>query len=61
MAQHFRNNPRYWRTPLMPQAELLTAEYYAQEFSPHWHETFSIPVTRMEGFGVSDADRPLPL
>jgi hypothetical protein len=45
----------------MPQAELLTAEYYAQEFSPHWHETFSILVTRMEGFGVSDADRPLPL
>lgn len=44
MTQRFHDNPRYWRTPLMPDAELLTAEYYAQEFAPHWHETFSIPV-----------------
>lgn len=23
---------------------MLTAQYYAQEFAPHWHEGFSIPV-----------------
>jgi len=26
---------RYWRTPLLPDTELLTAEYYEQEFAPH--------------------------
>jgi len=35
---------RYWRTPLPPDAALLTAEYHEQEFAPHWHEGFSIPV-----------------
>lgn len=44
MAQTFRDTSRYWRTPLLPDAELLTAEYYAQEFAPHWHESFSLPV-----------------
>ncbi len=44
MAQTFHDTSRYWRTPLLPDAELLTAEYYAQEFAPHWHESFSIPV-----------------
>jgi AraC-like DNA-binding protein len=71
MAQRFHDNPRYWRTPLLPDAELLTAEYYAQEFSPHWHETFSIPViqagaqsylyrgsTRIAGVGYIAAINP---
>jgi AraC-like DNA-binding protein len=71
MDRHFHDNPRYWRTPLMPQAELLTAEYYAQEFAPHWHETFSIPViqagaqsylyrgaTRIAGVGYIAAINP---
>lgn len=44
MPQTFRDDARYWRTPLLPEAELLTAEYYEQEFAPHWHEGFSIPV-----------------
>ena len=44
MARTFHDTSRYWRTPLLPDAELLTAEYYAQEFAPHWHESFSIPV-----------------
>lgn len=38
-----------WRSPLLPDGELLNAEYYAQEFAPHWHEGFSIPVIQ---FGV---------
>ncbi|HYD79060.1 MAG TPA: AraC family transcriptional regulator [Paucimonas sp.] len=71
MAQRFHDNPRYWRTPLMPDAELLTAEYYAQAFAPHWHETFSIPViqagaqsylyrgtTRIAGVGYIAAINP---
>lgn len=44
MTSHFRDNARLWRSPLLPDAELLTAQYYAQEFAPHWHEGFSIPV-----------------
>lgn len=40
----FRDDARFWRSPLLPDAELLTAEYFAQEFAPHWHESFSIPV-----------------
>ncbi len=41
---NFRDDARFWRSPLLPDAELLTAEYFAQEFAPHWHESFSIPV-----------------
>lgn len=44
MVTRFHDDARYWRTPLLPDAELLTAEYYEQEFAPHWHEGFSIPV-----------------
>ncbi len=44
MTQTFHDAARYWRSPLLPDAELLTAEYYEQEFSPHWHESYSIPV-----------------
>ncbi|MFZ6676881.1 AraC family transcriptional regulator [Undibacterium sp. Tian12W] len=40
----FRDDAHFWRSPLLPDAELLTAEYFAQEFAPHWHEGFSIPV-----------------
>lgn len=44
MRSTFRDTARYWRSPLLPDAELLTAEYYAQEFAPHWHDGYSIPV-----------------
>lgn len=44
MTPHFHDHARLWRSPLLPDAELLTAQYYAQEFAPHWHEGFSIPV-----------------
>jgi AraC-like DNA-binding protein len=39
-----RDHARMWRSPLLPGAELLTAQFYAQEFAPHWHEGFAIPV-----------------
>ncbi|MBC3916787.1 AraC family transcriptional regulator [Undibacterium sp. CY18W] len=44
MQQTFHDEARMWRSPLLPDAELLTAEYFAQEFAPHWHEGFAIPV-----------------
>lgn len=44
MTYTFRDNARFWRSPLLPDTELLTAEYFNQEFAPHWHEGFSIPV-----------------
>jgi AraC-like DNA-binding protein len=43
-ARRFRDFARYWRTPLLPGAELLTAEYHEHEFAPHWHEAYTIPV-----------------
>jgi AraC-like DNA-binding protein len=35
---------RYWRTPVLPGAELLTARFHAQRFAPHWHDTYNIPI-----------------
>jgi AraC-like DNA-binding protein len=40
----FRDSARYWRTPLLPGADLLTAEYHNHEFTPHWHDAYTIPV-----------------
>ena len=44
MQKRFSDNARFWRSPLLPDTELLTAQYYDHEFAPHWHEGFSIPV-----------------
>jgi AraC-like DNA-binding protein len=44
MAEQRSDNARFWRSPLLPHAELLTADFYAHVFAPHWHDTFSIPV-----------------
>jgi AraC-like DNA-binding protein len=43
-ATRFSNAARYWRSPLLPDADMLTAEYYDHEFTPHWHDTYTIPV-----------------
>ncbi|HEX3380388.1 MAG TPA: AraC family transcriptional regulator [Paraburkholderia sp.] len=40
----FRDSAHYWRTPLLPGADLLTAEYHDHEFAPHWHDAYTIPV-----------------
>ncbi|MBV8261882.1 MAG: AraC family transcriptional regulator, partial [Paraburkholderia sp.] len=40
----FRDSARYWRTPLLPGADLVTAEYNEHAFAPHWHEAYTIPV-----------------
>jgi AraC-like DNA-binding protein len=43
-APRFRDSARYWRTPLMPGADMLTAEYCEHAFAPHWHEAYTVPV-----------------
>ncbi|WP_206952954.1 helix-turn-helix transcriptional regulator [Trinickia acidisoli] len=40
----FDDHARYWRSPLVPGADMLTAEYREHEFSPHWHEAYAVPV-----------------
>ncbi|CAG9263445.1 L-rhamnose operon transcriptional activator RhaR [Paraburkholderia unamae] len=40
----FRDSARYWRTPLLPGGDLVTAEYHEHTFAPHWHEAYTIPV-----------------
>lgn len=39
-----RDHARYWRTPLLPGADLVTADYHEHSFAPHWHEAYTIPV-----------------
>jgi len=58
-ADHrFRNSARYWRTPLLPGADLLTAEYHDHEFAPHWHDAYTIPVivAGAEGYRYRGSD-----
>ncbi|WP_323118573.1 AraC family transcriptional regulator [Burkholderia alba] len=43
-AARFRESVRYWRTPLLPGADLVTARYRDHEFAPHWHDAYTIPV-----------------
>jgi AraC-like DNA-binding protein len=40
----FRDRARYWRSPLVPGGDMLTAEYREHEFSPHGHEAYAVPV-----------------
>ncbi|VXC29100.1 Transcriptional regulator, AraC family [Burkholderia sp. 8Y] len=43
-APRFRNAARYWRSPLVPDADMVTAEYYDHAFTPHWHDAYTVPV-----------------
>jgi AraC-like DNA-binding protein len=33
---------RFWRSPLLPGADMLTARYTRHAFAPHWHEGYVI-------------------
>ncbi|WP_144137836.1 helix-turn-helix transcriptional regulator [Paraburkholderia sp. BCC1884] len=57
-VHRFQNSARYWRTPLLPGADLLTAEYHDHEFTPHWHDAYTIPVivAGAEGYRYRGAD-----
>ena len=43
-SPRFSDSARYWRTPLVPGADMLTAEYREHTFAPHWHEAYTVPV-----------------
>lgn len=43
-AARLPDSARYWRTPLLPDADLLTATYRDHTFAPHWHDAYTIPV-----------------
>ncbi|MFP3631770.1 AraC family ligand binding domain-containing protein, partial [Burkholderia sp. SIMBA_045] len=43
-AARLPDSARYWRTPLLPDADLLTATYRNHTFAPHWHDAYTIPV-----------------
>ncbi|WP_345811205.1 AraC family transcriptional regulator [Paraburkholderia sp. PREW-6R] len=57
-AHRFQDSARYWRTPLLPGADLLTAEYHHHEFAPHWHDAYTIPVivAGAEGYRYRGSD-----
>ena len=40
----FEDSARYWRSPLVPGGDMVTAQYYDHAFSPHWHDAYTIPV-----------------
>ncbi|AOJ01324.1 MULTISPECIES: AraC family transcriptional regulator [Burkholderia] len=39
-----REHVRYWRTPLLADADFVTATYRDHAFAPHWHDAYTIPV-----------------
>ncbi|MCA8272268.1 AraC family transcriptional regulator [Burkholderia sp. AU30280] len=43
-ATRLPDSAHYWRTPLLPDADLLTATYREHTFAPHWHDAYTIPV-----------------
>lgn len=43
-APHFPDDARFFRSPALPGAELLTARYYRHSFAPHWHEGYVVAV-----------------
>ncbi|KFG95849.1 AraC family transcriptional regulator [Burkholderia paludis] len=43
-ALRLPDSARYWRTPLLPDADLVTATYRDHTFAPHWHDAYTIPV-----------------
>ncbi|RKP52023.1 AraC family transcriptional regulator [Trinickia fusca] len=43
-APLFRDRARYWRSPLLPGADMVTAEYRDHTFAPHWHDAYAVPV-----------------
>ena len=38
------DQPRYWRSALLPGGELLTAQFHRHVFGRHWHDTYVVPV-----------------
>lgn len=49
---------RFFRSPAMPETELLTARYVTHTFAPHWHEGYVVGVITAgaEGYRYRGAD-----
>jgi AraC-like DNA-binding protein len=41
---HFDDEARFFRSPALPGAELLTARFFRHAFAPHWHEGYVVAV-----------------
>lgn len=56
---HFIDEARFFRSPALPGAELLTARFFSHSFAPHWHEGFVIAVITAgaEGYRYRGARR----
>jgi len=42
--QHFPDEARFFRSPALPGAELLTARFFRHAYAPHWHEGYVVAV-----------------
>lgn len=54
-----REAAHYWRSPLLPGGELLTATFHHHRFTLHWHDTFAFPVIEAgaQGYRYQGAQR----
>jgi len=43
-APHFHDEARFFRSPALPDTELLAARYFTHAFAPHWHEGYVVAV-----------------
>lgn len=43
-APHFHDEARFFRSPALPDTELLSARYFSHAFAPHWHEGYVVAV-----------------
>ncbi|GAB6126729.1 AraC family transcriptional regulator [Humidesulfovibrio idahonensis] len=41
---HFADEARFFRSPALPGAELLTARFFRHAYAPHWHEGYVVAV-----------------
>jgi len=41
---HFTDEARFFRSPALPDTELLTARFFRHSFAPHWHEGYVVAV-----------------
>lgn len=44
ISEHFADEARFFRSPALPEAELLTARFFRHAYAPHWHEGYVVAV-----------------
>lgn len=43
-SPHFTDEAHFFRSPALPDTELLTARFFQHSFAPHWHEGYVVAV-----------------